>query len=157
MKKVMFNIGGDIGEVTDDKMLYEKIVKDFDEFFKDNWVELSYFEDDEETKNLRIGAELNLGIYLTHTSVYKKRILKKSIFKEKYEFVTFKIEHLAVYDKTKLNTVVDVWDELYTSTGLILPAELAWKGISEFIRTGNMSLELEWITTDVIPENGNWC
>ncbi|MDE5859734.1 MAG: hypothetical protein K2H23_05050 [Oscillospiraceae bacterium] len=152
MRKVMFDICGDKGEVTDEKMLYDKIIKDFDEFFKDNWVELSYFEDDEETKNLRIGAELNSGIYLTHTSIYKKRI-----FKEKNETVTFKIEHLAVYDKTKLDTVVDVWDELYTSTGLILPAELAWKGISEFIRTGNMSLELEWITTDVIPESGNWC
>lgn len=156
MKKVMFDICGDKGEVTDEKFLYEKIITNFDEFFKDNWVILSYIEDGEETKNLRIGAEPNLGIYLTHTSIFKN-YLKKGFLNGNGRDVVFKIEHLAVYDKTKLDTVVDVWDELYTSTGLLLPAELAWKGISEFIRTGNMSLELEWITTDVIPESGNWC
>lgn len=140
MKKVLFDICGDKGEITDEKILYDKIIKNFDEFSKDNWLELSYVEDDKEQYNLRASFLSSLGICLTHTNRYYKNI-----------------EHLAVYDKSKLDTVVDVWDELYTSVGLMFPPELAWKGISEFIRTGRMSLELEWITTDVIPENGNWC
>ncbi|MBQ8780781.1 MAG: hypothetical protein IJZ72_03825 [Oscillospiraceae bacterium] len=66
-------------------------------------------------------------------------------------------QFLAVFDNTKLDRVVDVYCELYTSEGLLMPPEKAWQGISHFIEKGGMSPELEWITTDVIPEGGNWC
>lgn len=164
MKKIMSDCtcnfwSSDAAEITDPNIVYDKIIKNFDAFCNDGGEILSYWEDDVNISSITIMAHKDYGICLTHDIYYKKLIHRKKekkLFRSKEEFIT-SFTHLAVYDKTKLDEVIDVDDELYTSVGLMLPPELAWKGISEFIRTGRMSLELEWITTDVIPESGNWC
>lgn len=90
-----------------------------------------------------------MGLCLTYEQLYD-RLFKGEIRRDT------KVD-LAVYDESKLETVVDVYYELYTSEGLLLPPELAWKGIQYFIKTGGKSPELKWITPDMLPDSGNWC
>ena len=155
MKKIMSDCtctfwSSNAAEITDPTVIYDKIIKNFENFsHEDGGMILSFWEDDVNISSLSIEANKDYGICLTH-DIYYKRLTAKGEFIENDT-------HLAVYDKTKLEEVIDVYDELYASVGLFFPPEIAWKGISEFIRTGNMSLELEWITIDVIPESGNWC
>lgn len=61
-------------------------------------------------------------------------------------------EKLSVFDKSKLNEIVWTKDVCDFSLGLFLPPSLAWKGIKEFLKTGIVSTEIEWIS----PEGGNY-
>ena len=61
-------------------------------------------------------------------------------------------EKLSVFDKSKLNEIVWTKDICDFSLGLFLPPSLAWKGIKEFLKTGIVSTEIEWIS----PEGGNY-
>lgn len=149
MKKLMFDDGENCFEVADEEMLYDKIVGNFYEFCKDGGALLSYWEDDIKTRSLRIGAVKNYGVCLTHDIYYKKM--------SRIGEITTEHTHLAVYDKTKLEEVIDVYDEIYASVGLFFPPEIAWKGIKKFMASGGMSLDIEWILAESIPENGNWC
>lgn len=93
MKKLMFDNGENCFEVTDEEMLYNKIVGNFHEFYKDGGALLSYWEDDIKTRTLRIGAVKNYGVCLTHNIYYKKM--------SRIGEITTEHTHLAVYDKTK--------------------------------------------------------
>lgn len=66
--------------------------------------------------------------------------------------MTFQKEKLSVFDKRKLNEIVWTKDVCDFSLGLFLPPSLAWKGIKEFLKTGIVSTEIEWIS----PEGGNY-
>ncbi|MDE7292869.1 MAG: hypothetical protein K2N72_00440 [Oscillospiraceae bacterium] len=105
-------------------------------------------------KCLTVGFYEELGLYLTYGEYYDKEV---GTVTGKKTICRMSDDWLAVYDETKLDRVVDIYFELYVSEGLLLPQELAWKGIEEFIKTGEKSAELKWITPDELPEEGNWC
>lgn len=139
--------------ITDKEIpkLYDDMISGFPSYWKSGICSayLEFFNDDVLEDRLSINFHEEFGLCLTHEYMYDK-LIKGKVRRQS-------IPHLAVYDKSKLNQVVDVYLELYTSVGLLLPAELAWKGISEFIKSGGKSIELEWITPDMLPEEGNWC
>lgn len=65
--------------------------------------------------------------------------------------------YLSLGDKDALNEVIDVWgDGLYVSKGLFLPVPLAWKGLEEYIIQNSLCDEINWITPDELPEDGNY-
>jgi len=65
--------------------------------------------------------------------------------------------YLSLYDRDKLEDVVDVWgDGLYVSQGLFISPELAWSCIRGFLETGERLGEIDWITPDDLPEEGNY-
>ena len=55
-----------------------------------------------------------------------------------------------------LEETIEIGDEIYASAGLFLPLELAWRGIEEYMKTGRVSDQIDWITPEDVPENGNW-
>ncbi len=87
--------------------------------------------------DITIGTNIEYGIFLHYTSYTEDK--------------------LSLYDETKLNEVADGANcELWVSTGLFLPKELAWEVIKEFLETGKASDKIKWISPDDIPENGNY-
>ena len=65
--------------------------------------------------------------------------------------------YLSLGDKNALNETVDVWgDGLYISKGLFIPLAIAWKGLEEYMLFNKLSDEIKWITSDEIPEDGNF-
>ncbi len=65
--------------------------------------------------------------------------------------------YLSLWDKGTLSEVIDVWgDGLYISKGLFIPVSLAWKGLEEYIIHNRLCTEINWITPDDIPEDGNY-
>lgn len=65
--------------------------------------------------------------------------------------------NLSLHNRSTLDKVVDVWgDGLYVSEGLFIPPEIAWKCICEFVATGSIQYNIEWISPDDLPEDGNW-
>lgn len=65
--------------------------------------------------------------------------------------------YLSISDRSKLSSVVDVWgDGLYVSEGLFISPQSAWKCIRELLETGNLCREVDWITPDELPEEGNY-
>lgn len=99
--------------------------------------EIQCFEDDEMISGLSIGTNIKYGIFIHYTDDTEDK--------------------LSLYDETKLNEVVDGADcELWVSTGLFLPKELAWEVIKDFLETGKASDKIRWISPDDIPENGNY-
>ncbi len=128
-------------EDIDIELMHKYIIDDFENYwFSDtNDTEIQYFEDNELISGLTIGANEVYGIYL------------------KYVNLNTSEEKLSLYDETKLNEVVDGANcELWASTGLFLPKELAWEVIKEFLETGKASDKIKWISPDDIPENGNY-
>lgn len=64
-------------------------------------------------------------------------------------------ECLSISDKSKMDSVIDVWgDGLYVSEGLFISPEQAWRCICEFLKTGGIIGEIDWITPDDLPEEG---
>ena len=97
------------------------------------------------------------------TDIVEDSILWLSSVKELGVFVGINIGiressgcYLSLFNRSMLNEVVDVWDELYISKGLFLPPELAWSGIEDFISKGIISDKIQWITPNDIPEDGNY-
>ena len=65
--------------------------------------------------------------------------------------------YLTLGDKNALNETVDVWgDGLYISKGLFIPLDIAWKGLQEYVLYSKLSDEIKWITSNEIPEDGNY-
>lgn len=65
--------------------------------------------------------------------------------------------YLTLGDKNILNETVDVWgDGLYISKGLFIPFSIAWKCLEEYMLFNKLSDEIKWITSDEIPEDGNF-
>lgn len=117
------------------------IIDEFENYWFSNTndTEIQYFEDNELMSGLTIGVNQTYGIYLKYVNL--------NTFEEK----------LSLYDESKLNEVVDGANcELWASTGLFVPKELAWEVIKEFLETGKASDKIKWISPDDIPENGNY-
>ncbi|MDE6730424.1 MAG: hypothetical protein K2J71_06580, partial [Oscillospiraceae bacterium] len=92
---------------------------------------------DKHIADMIIGTNIKYGIFL--------------------HYINANEEKLSLYDKTKLDEVVDGANcDLEVSTGLFLPKELAWEVIKEFLETGKASDKIRWISPDDIPENGNY-
>ena len=65
--------------------------------------------------------------------------------------------YLTLGDRNALNETVDVWgDGLYISKGLFIPFSIAWKVLEEYLISNKLSDEINWITSDEIPEDGNF-
>lgn len=97
---------------------------------------------------------------ITYTENEKKSGLSIAAVNEYGVYIGFSDENrecLSISDRSKLSTVIDVWgDGLYVSEGLFISPQQAWRCICEFIETGNISEEIDWITPDDLPEEGNY-
>lgn len=131
--------------------LYKKLIGKFPEYWKQGNCSgvFEIFIDNVIQKRLSIGFFEELGLCLTYEDFYDKVIKNRVLRQSKAS--------LAVYDESTLGEVVDIYCELYVSKGLLMPPALAWKGIEYFIRNGEKSDELKWITPYDLPEEGNWC
>lgn len=136
--------------------LFNTLIKDFPNYWKNGnrSCDFAVFENDVLAKRLSVGFHEKLGLCLTYEKFYDAivRTVKKTEKK-----VRLSEEYLAVYKKFQLKKTVEIYNELYVSKGLLMPPELAWKGIEAFVKNGEKSAELKWITPDDIPESGNWC
>lgn len=115
------------------------IIDDFESYWFDDTsdAEIQCFEDNKQISCLTIGTNIEYGIFLHYTNNTEDK--------------------LSLYDETKLNEVVDGANcDLEVSTGLLLPKELAWEVIKEFLETGTASDKIRWISPDDIPEGGNY-
>lgn len=63
---------------------------------------------------------------------------------------------MSLYDESLLHEVISALDDIYASKGLFLPPELAWEGISTYVKNGELSDRIRWITPEMIPEDGNY-
>ena len=96
-----------------------------------------YYKTDDKKSRLAIAALEEYGVYLGYSSNNTK--------------------YLSLFDRNKLSNILDVWGGgLYVSEGLFIAPETAWKGICEFVVTGNMYSGIEWITDRDIPDDGNF-
>ena len=129
--------------------LYNDLIKGFPLYWKQGNYSCTFeiFTDDILQKRLRIGFFEELGLCLTYEQLYD-RLFKGEIRRG------VKAD-LAVYDESKLETVVDVYFESYTSEGLLLPPELAWKGIQYFNKTAEKAPAIKWSPSNDIPDTGN--
>lgn len=141
MKRVMFtNSNGRETEVADIHQLKHDLIDDFEKY----WMQGSgdgYFDfylDEKRTASLFLGPNIREGLYLH----YVDRIERKDL--------------LSLKDKNRLHEVAETAEEIYASKGLFLDRESAWNAICYFFDNGKNSPEVEWITPDLIPEDGNW-
>lgn len=90
----------------------------------------------------------------------KKIELSIASAKEYGVYVGFSVgkqQYLSLSDATKLSSVIDVWgDGLYVSEGLFISPKKAWKCICKVIETGDWDTEVDFITPDELPEEGNY-
>lgn len=69
-------------EIKDPDMMYDKIIKNFEEFSQSGGEILSFWEDDVNISTLSIGAHEDYGICLTHdTYIIKRLLVIKNVFK----------------------------------------------------------------------------
>jgi hypothetical protein len=83
----------------------------------------------------------NYGLYLKYLIKENGRVIE---------------EWLSMQNPLLLDSIVECSDEWYASIGLFLPLEKAWLAIKEFLDSGEKSMEITWVTSAAIPENGNW-
>lgn len=115
------------------------IINDFESYWFDNTSDavIQCFKNNKHTSDMIIGTNIEYGIFLHYTNNIEDK--------------------LSLYDETKLNEVVDGANcDLKVSAGLLLPKELAWEVIKEFLETGTASDKIRWISPDDIPEDGNY-
>lgn len=143
MRRIVFNSPDDSFEITvqDMKKLKSKMIDNF----MDYWQEGSGEGDIQIFENSRISSTL-----MIEPSVELQRIYLHYI-----DHVNNK-DLLSVYDKSDLEETIEIGEEIYASAGLFLPLELAWRGIEEYVKTGKASEQIDWITPEDGPENGNW-
>lgn len=145
-------------EISADSLpgLFDSMIRGFPGYWKSGncACDFELFENDVLMKRLSVGFYEELGLCLTYEEFYDAVV--GTVTGKKIQ-TRLSEEYLAVYDRDKLDETVDIYYELYVSKGLLMPPELAWKGIEYFVKQGGQSNELEWITPDDIPEEGNWC
>lgn len=140
--KVIFNPPiGEPYELIDIENLKKDIIDNFNEY----WLQGSgdgFFEYYDKNNNnistLMLGPNINAGIYLHYIDELQKKDL------------------LSLYNKEKLNEVLETAEEIYVSKGLFLPLNIAWNAIKYFMETGLPTPGVKWIYPEDIPENGNW-
>ena len=64
---------------------------------------------------------------------------------------------LSLNDYGKLAETIDVWgDDLLISEGLFIDFQIAWAAIQEYVNSGTIYENVEWIGPDDLPEGGNY-
>lgn len=159
MEKIIFTDPNDNEtEISTENIpqLFGVLIEEFPDYWENGncSCDFSIYKNDVLIKRLSVGFHEKLGLYLTYEEFYDAivRTVKKNEKK-----VRLSEEYLALHKKSQLKKVVEIYNELYVSKGLLMPPELAWKGIESFIKSGERSTELKWITPDEIPKGGNWC
>lgn len=115
------------------------IIDEFESYWFDDTSDASIqcFQNNKHISDMIIGTNIEYGIFL--------------------HYISRNEDKLSLYDETKLHEVEDGANcELWVSTGLLLPKELAWEVIKEFLETGKASDKIRWISSDDIPEDGNY-
>ena len=162
MKKVILTGAGYDGEVIrpdpdaknyDDRVVTEAdlpiwrkaMVDDYASYWAKDYgdVVFWYLIDGRRRKTLGVISDRKGGLYLS----YEERD------NDYYRLID---SCFSLYDDKALSEVLTVSDDFLVSKGLFLPAELAWKGIEHFVKTGMPSPEIVWITGDDMPLDGNW-
>lgn len=143
MRRIVLNSPDDSFEITtrEIKKLKSKMIDDFMDYWQEGSGEgdIQIFENNKIQSTLMIEPSLELErIYLHYIDNVNGRDL------------------LSVYDKNNLEETIEIGDEIYALAGLFLPLELAWRGIEEYVKTGRASEQINWITPEDVPENGNW-
>lgn len=96
-----------------------------------------YTDSDDIGQEIHIASQRGYGVYLDY---FEDNSIKYSL-----------------RDRNKLENLVDVWgDGVWISEGLFIEPEKAWKAINEFISYGKISQDIEWITSDNMPEGANF-
>lgn len=143
MRRIVFNSPDDSFEITvqDMKKLKSKIIDNFMDCWQEGSGEgdLQIFENSRICSTVMIEPSLELQRIYLH---YIDHVNNKDL--------------LSVYDKSDLEETIEIGEEIYASAGLFLPLELAWRGIEEYVKTGKASEQIDWITPEDGPENGNW-
>ena len=62
---------------------------------------------------------------------------------------------LSLGDRSRLSEVVCP-DDWKVSAGLFVPTDKAWLVIRQFCESGTRSNDIEWITPDDMPDDGNY-
>ena len=138
---VIFNDGNGVStEVKNLDILKKRIIDDFEAFCQEGSGDgfIDYKFDDNHEVSLMIEPNPDYGIYLHFMNDDEG------------------IEMLSLHDRNRLSEVVEYNDEMYASMGLFLPLEDAWKAISDFVATGQVSDKISWISVNEMPEDGNW-
>lgn len=99
---------------------------------------IDFYENDKKVSTLMVGPNVEYGLYLHFIDNINK------------------VDLLSLSNEDKLNEVAETAEEIYASIGLFLPIDVAWEGILDFIETGKPSSKIKWITSNDIPEEGNW-
>jgi hypothetical protein len=100
-------------------------------------VELDYFDDH--------GQRKSWMIILPHENAYYLNVNRGT----KGEFVSLS-------DRNKLTEVVECGDDWEASRGIFIPPEQAWLAIEEFLRTGQRTDKIGWLSTADMPYDGRW-
>lgn len=131
------------GEMIEDIKIEEMkklIIDDFETFWEKGCGDgsIDFYLDEKKQSTLMIEPNVNYGIYLNYTDYRTQE------------------EWLSLNDMNNLEEVAETANEIYASIGLFLPKETAWIVVKEFLQTGERSRDIEWVTPDVIPEDGNY-
>ena len=132
---------GDNTDIDDIEKFKEEIIDDFSNYWMqgsgDGFIKF-YDENEYNIATLMIGPNIQAGIYLHYIDELQKKDL------------------LSLYNADELNEVLETAEEIYASKGLFLPIDIAWQAIQYFIETGLPSPIVNWVTPEIIPEDGNW-
>lgn len=143
MRRIVLNSPDDSFEIAarDIKKLKSTMIDNFMDYWQEGSGEgdIQIFENNRICSTLMIEPSLELQRIYLH---YIDRVNNKDL--------------LSVYDKNDLEETIEIGEEVYASAGLFLPLELAWRGIEEYVKTGKASEQIDWITPEDVPENGNW-
>lgn len=143
MRRIVLNSPDDAFEITaqDIKKLQSKMIDNFMDYWQEGSGEgdIQIFENNRICSTLMIEPGLELEKIYLH---YIDNVNGKDL--------------LSVYDKNDLEETIEIGEEVYASAGLFLPLELAWRGIEEYVKTGRASGQIDWITPEDMPQNGNW-
>ncbi|MEO3945147.1 hypothetical protein [Gorillibacterium sp. CAU 1737] len=102
---------------------------------------LDYEDEEKGARSLLLFLNQEHGIYLKYLLLTNHRVTE---------------EWLSLSNRSALEEWVDLSDEWYASVGLFLPVEAAWEAICEFRKSGERSIQVEWVHAEDMPEDSNW-
>lgn len=140
-RAIFMSPNGENIDINDIKKFKKEIIDDFSNYWMqgsgDGFIKF-YDENNYNFATLMIGPNIQSGMYLHYIDELKKEDL------------------LSLYNLNELNEVLETAEEIYASKGLFLPLDIAWEAIQYFIETGLPSPIVNWVTPEIIPEDGNW-
>ena len=73
-----------------------------------------------------------------------------------YHEVTSGQEWLSLWDRERLDDVIEYDEDCFVSAGLFVPFEIAIEVISDYVWTGSRGNQIAWIEPEEVPDTGNW-